>query len=493
MRTCLVSAPLALLIGFLWPAPSAAAGVLVMDNHTTANIEFTICPPGGKEVRHTVAAGDLLPVVVNGEVKIRYLDFDGQLQHHTLQPDSVFYFLHREKPLELIRLAMPSVEWKNFAPAGPLPRRPGQPPAVAADAVYTIPVKILADDQEPRVQEVWEKRIRKRLAAASEIFEHTCHVRFEVVKVDSWVSDPKTFTFDKALADFEQQVRPAPARLAIGFTGRFQWVSGERHAGCTRTPLHPYILVRESLQGVSEAERLEFLVHELGHYLGAAHSADSGSVMRPKLADRQARARNFPIRFDAPNALVMNLFAENLRDHPTWGLYQLAPETRSPIASMYLLLFQATEGDEATLRNLKMMGVKPVLPPPPPSAPAVAAARDEAAKKAIAAAETWLALVDRGQYDESFNAAACYLRNVYGKDDFVKALDGARTPLGKIKSRQVKAMEYCTTLPDRRAPTSQYVLIHCDSSFANKKAAVETITAMLDKDGRWRVWGYYVK
>ena len=30
-------------------------------------------------------------------------------------------------------------------------------------------------------------------------------------------------------------------------------------------------------------------------------------------------------------------------------------------------------------------------------------------------------------------------------------------------------------------------------SFGNKKAAVETITPMLDKDGKWRVSGYYIK
>jgi len=32
-----------------------------------------------------------------------------------------------------------------------------------------------------------------------------------------------------------------------------------------------------------------------------------------------------------------------------------------------------------------------------------------------------------------------------------------------------------------------------DTSFANKKAAIETVTPMLDTDGTWRVAGYYIK
>ena len=31
------------------------------------------------------------------------------------------------------------------------------------------------------------------------------------------------------------------------------------------------------------------------------------------------------------------------------------------------------------------------------------------------------------------------------------------------------------------------------SSFKNKRAAVETVTSMLDKDGKWRVTGYFIK
>jgi RimJ/RimL family protein N-acetyltransferase len=44
---------------------------------------------------------------------------------------------------------------------------------------------------------------------------------------------------------------------------------------------------------------------------------------------------------------------------------------------------------------------------------------DEAEKQALAAAESWLALVDDGKYSESWDAAADYLKNAVTKDAFV--------------------------------------------------------------------------
>ena len=116
---------------------------------------------------------------------------------------------------------------------------------------------------------------------------------------------------------------------------------------------------------------------------------------------------------------------------------------------------------------------------------------DEAEKQAVAAAESWLALVDDGKYGESWDAAADYLKNAVTKDDFVKSLNAARKPLGKLKSREVKSKEYRTSLPG--APDGEYVVIQFKTVFENKKAAIETVTPMLGKDGKWRVSGYYIR
>ena len=66
-----------------------------------------------------------------------------------------------------------------------------------------------------------------------------------------------------------------------------------------------------------------------------------------------------------------------------------------------------------------------------------------------------------------------------------------RTPLGSVISRTLKSQQYLTTLPG--APDGEYVVIQFDTSFTNKASALETITPMLDKDGAWRVSGYYIK
>ena len=126
---------------------------------------------------------------------------------------------------------------------------------------------------------------------------------------------------------------------------------------------------------------------------------------------------------------------------------------------------------------------------------AVAAANDgkqaEAEKKAVAAADAWLALLDQENYGESWETAAGYFKNAVGKDAWVTAASAVRKPLGKMTSRKLKSQTFRTSLPG--APDGEYVILQYEASFENKKSAVETVTPMLDKDGVWRVSGYFVK
>ena len=121
----------------------------------------------------------------------------------------------------------------------------------------------------------------------------------------------------------------------------------------------------------------------------------------------------------------------------------------------------------------------------------VLAQSEEAEKKAVAAATAWLALVDAGRYAESWDAAAVYFKNAVSQDNWVKMLEGARKPLGKLVSRKLAAKKYATSLPG--APDGQYVVIQFSAEFAAKAKAVETIAPMLDPDGVWRVSGYFFK
>ena len=106
-------------------------------------------------------------------------------------------------------------------------------------------------------------------------------------------------------------------------------------------------------------------------------------------------------------------------------------------------------------------------------------------------AESWLALVDSGKYAESWQESASLFKAHVSKEDWQKMLHASRDPLGTMLSRKFKAATYTKTLPG--APDGEYVVIQYQSSFEHKQSAVETITPMLDKDGQWRVSGYFIK
>ena len=284
-------------------------------------------------------------------------DAQGQLRRYLLQANNIYCFVSRDQKLDLSELALPAPD--GASPKAAKPSQSGTPATSPGlpDPVYTIPVKILVDDEEPRVRALWEKQLRSRLAAASEIFERYCRVRFQVVAVDTWVADKGIHDFNQSVAEFERKVRPAPARIAIGFTGRYKWVPGESHVGGIRGPLRSHILIREALVKVSEPERLEVLVHELGHFLGAVHSAEGTSVMRPTLGDRQSCVRGFRIGFDAPNTLAMYLLAEELRSRPIFRLSQLPPETKASLRRVYASLAKALPDDPAAPKYLELLAI----------------------------------------------------------------------------------------------------------------------------------------
>ena len=117
---------------------------------------------------------------------------------------------------------------------------------------------------------------------------------------------------------------------------------------------------------------------------------------------------------------------------------------------------------------------------------------DEAAEKAAqAAAEEWLALVDQGQYAESWGTAASYFKNAVPEMQWLQSMKAARQPLGKTIARRLKSATSTTSLPG--APDGQYVVIQYVTSFENKASAVETVTPMRDPDKQWRVSGYFIK
>ncbi len=114
-----------------------------------------------------------------------------------------------------------------------------------------------------------------------------------------------------------------------------------------------------------------------------------------------------------------------------------------------------------------------------------------AVSQAQAAARSWLALTDGAKYGQSWDEAASMFRGAVTKADWEKAVKGVRAPLGAMKARKVRSAAFSRTLPG--APDGEYVVIQFETQFENKAAAIETVTPMRDKDGTWRVSGYYIK
>jgi predicted SnoaL-like aldol condensation-catalyzing enzyme len=117
---------------------------------------------------------------------------------------------------------------------------------------------------------------------------------------------------------------------------------------------------------------------------------------------------------------------------------------------------------------------------------------DQSKEKAVVhTAKAWLKLVDEGKYSESWDEAAQYFKNAVPREQWRNSLESFRNPLGVVLSRNLKSKKYTKTLPG--APDGEYVVIQYETSFKNKQHATETITPMRDKDGKWRVSGYYIR
>jgi hypothetical protein len=108
-----------------------------------------------------------------------------------------------------------------------------------------------------------------------------------------------------------------------------------------------------------------------------------------------------------------------------------------------------------------------------------------------AAALKWLALTDGGGYSQSWDQASSVFQRAITRDAWIHALVNARQPLGKIISREVNSARYTQWPP--AAPEGEYVSILYYAQFEQKAAASEFITVFREKDGSWKVSGYFIK
>lgn len=113
------------------------------------------------------------------------------------------------------------------------------------------------------------------------------------------------------------------------------------------------------------------------------------------------------------------------------------------------------------------------------------------ATDALAAAQDWLGLIDRGDASESYERAASLFKSAVSPEQWRSSLAAAQAPLGRPLSRSLRSSRYAEELPG--APDGKYYVLEYDTAFEQKKNGTEMIVPMLDEDGAWRVSGYFVR
>ena len=103
----------------------------------------------------------------------------------------------------------------------------------------------------------------------------------------------------------------------------------------------------------------------------------------------------------------------------------------------------------------------------------------------------WLALADAGQYGECWDASSAYFKAEVKRDQWVGALGRVRGPLGKVVARVLGASTPKASLPG--GPHGKYMVTQYATAFENKKNVVETIISTKERDGVWRMAGYFIQ
>jgi hypothetical protein len=119
---------------------------------------------------------------------------------------------------------------------------------------------------------------------------------------------------------------------------------------------------------------------------------------------------------------------------------------------------------------------------------------------AQAVADSWLRLVDGGNYAASWSQAAAALKRGINQDAWSEKAAATRGPLGALSSRKLKSREYTEKAPTTRTiggavytfGEGKYVVIQYDSAFANKASAAEGVI-VAQEGGAWRVAGYSIR
>lgn len=121
--------------------------------------------------------------------------------------------------------------------------------------------------------------------------------------------------------------------------------------------------------------------------------------------------------------------------------------------------------------------------PPVALAPTVASATEKSAR-------AWLALVDAGKWDQSWDAASTMFKSQVTAAKWASMIEPVRKPLGTLATRSLKGAKQTNTLPG--APDGDYVMMQFTTAFSAQSSTTETIV-LVREGSDWKVAGYFIR
>jgi tRNA A-37 threonylcarbamoyl transferase component Bud32 len=170
------------------------------------------------------------------------------------------------------------------------------------------------------------------------------------------------------------------------------------------------------------------------------------------------------------------------------GTHRLDPMTADPVAQRFFLSwakeFMARSQTVSVAMVVVVVGIVSALPL---WLGWRLAKRDKKSTEPIPlpSVEAWLAIMDRGDYAGSWDAAAPYFQRAITKEEWTARSAKVRTPLGKTISRKLSSSTY-TALGTR-------LEVKFDTAFDGLLAATETVTFGKQPHGEWRAIGYLIR
>ena len=121
-----------------------------------------------------------------------------------------------------------------------------------------------------------------------------------------------------------------------------------------------------------------------------------------------------------------------------------------------------------------------------------------AQREALNAAERWLVPLDAQRYADAWTMASESFKAKVARDSFRDGIYRIRKDYGKVEKRSGEKMAFRGDMPapdqgDAPMKAGTEVAILFDTVFAGQRQAQEEVTMVLEKDGIWRVAGYYIK